>query len=67
MQGNDFEYQDPREPAFGDDIFFGTVQDGGALVDSARGTETLLVIMVFRPIILMGELTTLHLVTLTAI
>ena len=41
LQGNDFEYQDPREPAFGDDIIFGTVQDGGAfVVDNERGIET---------------------------
>lgn len=41
MQGHDFEYYDPREPAVGSSFVFGTVQDGTEfIVDEERGVQT---------------------------
>jgi len=40
MQGHDFEYFDEREPTWGDQFYFGTVQDGTVFnVDSAQGVQ----------------------------
>ncbi|MCB9257147.1 MAG: TonB-dependent receptor [Chitinophagales bacterium] len=41
MQGHDFEYQDPREPGYGQPYYFGTVLNGTEfVVDSAQGLQS---------------------------
>jgi outer membrane receptor for ferrienterochelin and colicins len=41
MQGHDFEYYDPREPAIGSSFLFGTVKDGVRFeVDTAQGIQS---------------------------
>ncbi len=41
FKGSEFEYYDPREPAIGDTLIFGTVRDGNVFeTDTSRARET---------------------------